>query len=99
MLDMLTSAVSGASGEVIRWSELGLRPGIDLGFFELKYYSLAYLAGIIFAYWHLSKMIKAPGAPMEQIQDLRLAKKRAEGVQETLDRRAEEQRRRIDEGR
>ncbi len=63
MLDMLATA----SGEVIRWSELGLRPGIDLGFFELKYYSLAYLAGIIFAYWHVSKMIKTPGAPMAQL--------------------------------
>lgn len=67
MLDMLLVAASGASGEVIRWSELGLRPGIDLGFFELKYYSLAYLAGIIFAYWHLSRMIKTPGAPLAQL--------------------------------
>ncbi len=63
MLDMLATG----AGEVIHWSELGLRPGIDLGFFELKYYSLAYLAGIIFAYWHLSKMIKRPGAPMAQV--------------------------------
>ena len=45
---------------------LGLEPGIDLGFFTLRYYSLAYLAGIVLAYWHLSKMIKAPGSPMAQ---------------------------------
>ncbi|MBH5321165.1 prolipoprotein diacylglyceryl transferase [Aurantiacibacter sediminis] len=63
MLDMLASA----TGDVIHWSELGLRPGIDLGFFELKYYSLAYLIGLLFAYWHLSKMIKQPGAPMAQV--------------------------------
>ncbi|WP_340588459.1 prolipoprotein diacylglyceryl transferase [Erythrobacter alti] len=63
MLDMLATSAN----EAIQWSELGLRPGIDLGFFELKYYSLAYLLGIIFAYWHLSKMIKAPGAPMAQL--------------------------------
>ncbi|WP_052768873.1 prolipoprotein diacylglyceryl transferase [Aurantiacibacter marinus] len=63
MLDMLTTAAS----EAIRFSGLGLSPSIDLGFFELKYYSLAYLAGIIFAYWHLSKMIKQPGAPMGQL--------------------------------
>ncbi|MDF1834274.1 MAG: prolipoprotein diacylglyceryl transferase [Alteraurantiacibacter sp. bin_em_oilr2.035] len=63
MLDMLATATGGA----IEWSELGLKPGLDLGFFTLKYYSLAYLAGIIFAYWHLSRMIKAPGAPMGQL--------------------------------
>ncbi len=48
------------------WEDLGLRPGIDLGFFTLRYYSLAYLAGILLGYWHLSRMIKAPGAPMAQ---------------------------------
>ena len=63
ILDLLATA----GGEVTRWQDLGLRTGLDLGFFELKYYSLAYLAGIILGYWHLSKMIKAPGAPMAQI--------------------------------
>jgi len=48
------------------WSDLGLTPGIELGFFTLRWYSLAYLAGILLAYWHLSKMLKAPGAPMAQ---------------------------------
>jgi phosphatidylglycerol:prolipoprotein diacylglycerol transferase len=37
-----------------------------IGSFELRWYSLAYLAGILLAYWHVSKMIKAPGAPMAQ---------------------------------
>ncbi|MBD3729068.1 MAG: prolipoprotein diacylglyceryl transferase [Sphingomonadales bacterium] len=55
-----------ANPEPIRWIDLGLKPGIDLGFFTLRYYSLAYLAGIVLAYWHVSKMIKAPGAPMAQ---------------------------------
>jgi len=62
MLDLLAVA----TGEAIHWGELGLRPGIDLGFFTLRYYSLAYLAGILLAYWHLSKMNKAPGSPMAQ---------------------------------
>ena len=39
---------------------------LDLGFFQLRWYSLAYLAGIVLGYWHLSRMIKAPGAPMAQ---------------------------------
>jgi phosphatidylglycerol:prolipoprotein diacylglycerol transferase len=62
MLDLLATA----AGDVIRWEDLGLRPGIDLGFFTLRYYSLAYLAGIVLGYWHLSKMIQRPGAPMAQ---------------------------------
>ena len=62
MLDLL--AVT--TGEVLRWEEFGLRPGIDLGFFTLRYYSLAYLLGILLGWWHLSKMAKAPGSPMAQ---------------------------------
>ncbi|TIX48904.1 prolipoprotein diacylglyceryl transferase [Alteraurantiacibacter aquimixticola] len=60
MLDFL--AASGAN--VINWADLGLKEGIDLGFFTLRYYSLAYLAGLIVGYWHLRKMLDAPGAPM-----------------------------------
>ena len=46
---------------------LGLKPYLfEIGSFQLRYYSLAYLFGILFAYWHLSKMIKSPGAPMAQ---------------------------------
>lgn len=64
MLSLL--AASAAAAEPIYWSELGLQPGIDLGFFTLRFYSLAYLIGVIFAYWHLSRMIRSPGAPMAQ---------------------------------
>ncbi|MEL6529998.1 MAG: prolipoprotein diacylglyceryl transferase [Pseudomonadota bacterium] len=64
MLSLL--AASGAA-DPIYWSDLGMKPGIDIfGFFTLRYYSLAYLLGVIFAYWHTSKMLKAPGAPMAQ---------------------------------
>ena len=62
MLDFLALAAR----EPLYWSDLGLRPGIELGFFTLRFYSLAYLAGIVLAWWHLSKMVKAPGAPMAQ---------------------------------
>lgn len=64
MLSLL--AASGAAADPIYWSDLGLFPGIDLGFFTLRFYSLAYLIGLGFAYWHLSKMLKEPGAPMAQ---------------------------------
>ncbi|MEM7666498.1 MAG: prolipoprotein diacylglyceryl transferase [Pseudomonadota bacterium] len=63
MLSLL--AASGAA-DPIYWSDLGLQPGIDLGFFTLRFYSLAYLIGVIFAYWHTSKALKTPGAPMAQ---------------------------------
>jgi phosphatidylglycerol:prolipoprotein diacylglycerol transferase len=58
----LMASTAGA----IRWEDLGLRPGLDLGFFTLRYYSLAYIAGIMLGYWHLTKMVKAPGSPMAQ---------------------------------
>jgi phosphatidylglycerol:prolipoprotein diacylglycerol transferase len=60
------SVVAAASQTPIYWVDLGLSRGIELGFFTLRWYSLAYLAGIVLAYWHITRMIKAPGAPMAQ---------------------------------
>ena len=49
----------------IAFPDLGLSPiAIDLGFFQLRWYSLAYLAGIFIGYWYLLKLLKQPGAPM-----------------------------------
>jgi phosphatidylglycerol---prolipoprotein diacylglyceryl transferase len=59
-------AATAVAPAPIEWSALGLTPGIDLGFFTLRWYSLAYLAGIVLGYWHVSRMIKAPGAPLAQ---------------------------------
>lgn len=64
VIEIAAEAVSGQAP--IYWIDLGLKPGIDLGFFTLRYYSLAYLAGIVLGYWHLTRMLKAPGAPMAQ---------------------------------
>ena len=51
--------------DAIAWTDLGLSPvALDLGFFELRWYSLAYLAGIFVGYWYLLKLIKQPGAPL-----------------------------------
>jgi phosphatidylglycerol:prolipoprotein diacylglycerol transferase len=61
------AAATGAVSGPIRWEDLGVSPiALDLGFFALKWYSLAYLAGIILGYWQLSKMISQPGAPIAQ---------------------------------
>ncbi|HKX22958.1 MAG TPA: prolipoprotein diacylglyceryl transferase [Rhizorhapis sp.] len=49
----------------VRFENLGLDPvAIDLGFFTIKWYSLAYLAGILIGYWYLLKLIAQPGSPM-----------------------------------
>ena len=54
-----------ATSNAIVWNDLGLDPvALDLGFFELRWYSLAYLAGIFIGYWYMLKLIKQPGAPM-----------------------------------
>lgn len=51
--------------DAIAWTDLHLSPvALDLGFFQLRWYSLAYLAGIFIGYWYLLKLIKQPGAPM-----------------------------------
>ena len=65
MLSLL--AATGGPVDPIVWYDLGLSDHLfSIGWFELRYYSLAYLLGVIFAYWHLSKMIKSPGAPLAQ---------------------------------
>ena len=63
---MLSLLAATAAADPIYWTDLGLQPGLDLGFFTLRYYSLAYLLGVIFAYWHTSVALKQPGAPMAQ---------------------------------
>ncbi len=64
---MLSLLAANTVSDPIFWENLGLRPYLfEIGSFQLRYYSLAYLIGVIFAYWHLSKMIKAPGAPLAQ---------------------------------
>lgn len=63
----LSAAAALATYQPLQWQDLGLSPiAIDLGFFTIKWYSLAYLAGIMLGYWHLSRMIKQPGAPIAQ---------------------------------
>ncbi len=61
MLSLLASA-----GEPIYWVDFGLTRGIDLGFFMLRWYSLAYLTGIMLGYWLMLRMIRSAGAPLAQ---------------------------------
>jgi phosphatidylglycerol:prolipoprotein diacylglycerol transferase len=63
----LLAAAAAEAHEPIYWVNLGLKNYLfRIGSFELRWYSLAYLAGIMLGYWHLSRMIKSPGAPLAQ---------------------------------
>lgn len=65
MHEIVTMAASAAGA--IHFSDLGLSPiALDLGFFQLRWYSLGYIAGIILGWWYVSKLLKQPGAPMAQ---------------------------------
>lgn len=69
---MLSLSLAAAAAQApIHFEDLGLRNFLfafetPLGLFQLRWYSLAYLAGIVAAYVIVLKMIKAPGAPLAQ---------------------------------
>jgi phosphatidylglycerol---prolipoprotein diacylglyceryl transferase len=49
----------------IQFTDLGLSPIIfQVGPIALRWYSLAYIGGIVVAWWYILRMLKAPGAPM-----------------------------------
>ncbi|ONF95658.1 prolipoprotein diacylglyceryl transferase [Sphingomonas jeddahensis] len=57
-------AAAAAAGH-IRFEDLGLHPDVfSIGFFTLRWYSLAYIAGIVIGWWYLLKLLDQPGAPM-----------------------------------
>ena len=58
-------AATVASSTAIAFPDLGLKPTVfEIGWFQLRWYSIAYLAGIFVGYWYLLKLLKEPGAPM-----------------------------------
>lgn len=61
---MILAALVDATSAV-RWESLGLDPvAVDLGFFKIRWYSLAYIFGILIGWWYLAKLCARPGAPM-----------------------------------
>ena len=59
--------LAAAATSALHFDQLGLNPvALDLGFFQIKWYSLAYIAGIILGWWYLVKLISQPGAPMQR---------------------------------
>ena len=54
-----------AASQAISWNDLHLSPvALELGFFQLRWYSLAYLAGIFAAYGYVMKLTAQPGSPI-----------------------------------
>lgn len=61
---MILTAIAAAQTH-LRFDQLGLDPvALDLGFFQIKWYSLAYITGILIGWWYLLKLLAQPGAPM-----------------------------------
>jgi phosphatidylglycerol:prolipoprotein diacylglycerol transferase len=53
------------NAQFTKFTDLGLSPvALHIGPFDLRWYSLAYLAGIFIGYWYLLKLLKQPGAPL-----------------------------------
>ena len=64
-LPLLADATNAAAGGHLRFEDLHLDPvALDLGFFQIKWYSLAYITGILVGWWYLLKLIAQPGSPM-----------------------------------
>jgi len=52
------------NSQFVAFPDLGLSPvALHIGPFDLRWYSLAYLAGIFIGYWYLLRLLKQPGAP------------------------------------
>ena len=57
----------------VEWASLGLDPvALQIGPLALRWYSLAYILGIIAGWWLLLRMVRRPGSPMtaKHVDDL-----------------------------
>ncbi|HEX8574605.1 MAG TPA: prolipoprotein diacylglyceryl transferase [Allosphingosinicella sp.] len=64
-MDAVFASLSTAPGDYLHWADLGLKPVlVSIGPIQIRWYSLAYLAGILVGWWYLMKLIARPGAPM-----------------------------------
>ena len=62
---MSLAPLAAAAAGFTHYADLHLSPvALDLGGFVIRWYSLAYIAGIIVGWWYLTKLIAQPGAPM-----------------------------------
>lgn len=53
------------AASAIRYDQLHLSPvALDLGFFQLRWYALSYIAMILLGWWYLLRLLARSGAPM-----------------------------------
>jgi phosphatidylglycerol---prolipoprotein diacylglyceryl transferase len=63
----LNLEILAVAPDYIKMSELGVTSvALKIGFFNLRWYSLGYLFGIMLGYWWLLKLIAKPGSPMSR---------------------------------
>jgi len=61
---LLTPTIANAVSPIL-FTDLGLSPiALDLGFLQIRWYSLGYIAGIMLGWAYLIKLIAQPNAPM-----------------------------------
>ena len=64
---LIIPVLAAAATDHIRYIDLGLHPVLlSIGRFDLRWYSLAYIAGILLGWWYLMKLVAQPGAPMSR---------------------------------
>ena len=64
---MLLATLADTAAQHIHFADLGLnKVALSLGFFDIKWYSLAYIAGILIGWWYLLRLLREPGAPMSK---------------------------------
>lgn len=64
---MLLATLAADAANHIHFKDLGLnKVALSLGFFDIKWYSLAYIAGILIGWWYLLRLLREPGAPMSK---------------------------------
>jgi phosphatidylglycerol:prolipoprotein diacylglycerol transferase len=57
--------LAAATAGHIQFADLHLSPvAFHIGPFDIRWYGLAYMAGIMLGWWYLTKLIAQPGAPM-----------------------------------
>ena len=64
MLGQIVAAAPTVSPH-LHFTDLHLsKVALDLGFFQIKWYSIAYITGIVVGWWYLLNLIAQPGSPM-----------------------------------
>ena len=62
---MSLAAAAATAAAHIHYTDLHLSPvALDIGMFQIRWYSLSYIAGILLGWWWLTKLLEQPGAPM-----------------------------------